>query len=72
LRPYLEKPFTKTELVGWLKVKALSSCPNMVKIKKRKKREITPLNCQFMAQSVHDTMLVRMVMSKQREGGLSI
>jgi hypothetical protein len=64
LRPYLEKPFTKIGLVEWLKVKALSSSPSMAKTKKRKKREITHLNCQFMTQSVHDTMLVRMVMSK--------
>jgi hypothetical protein len=28
MRPYLKKPFTKTELVEWLKVKALSSSPN--------------------------------------------
>jgi hypothetical protein len=71
-RSYLEKPFTKIGLVEWLKVKALSSSPSMAKIAKRKKRELTHLNCQFTTQSVHDTMLVRMVMSKQREGGLSI
>jgi hypothetical protein len=28
MRPYLEKPFTKTGLVEWLKVKALSSNPS--------------------------------------------
>jgi hypothetical protein len=30
-RPYLEKPFTKTGLVEWLKVKALSSNPSTAK-----------------------------------------
>jgi hypothetical protein len=29
--PYLEKPFTKIELVEWLKVKALSSSPSTAK-----------------------------------------
>jgi hypothetical protein len=72
LRPYLEKLFTKIGVVEWLKVKALSSSPSTTKIRKRKKREITHLNCCFMTQSIHDTMLLRMVMSKQREGGLSI
>jgi hypothetical protein len=33
-RPYLEKPFTKIELVEWLKVKALSSSPSTAKINK--------------------------------------
>jgi hypothetical protein len=28
MRPYLEKPLTKIELVEWLKVKALSSSPS--------------------------------------------
>jgi hypothetical protein len=37
-RPYLEKPFTKIGLVEWLKVKALSSSPSIVKKKKKKKR----------------------------------
>jgi hypothetical protein len=67
-RPYLEKPFTKIGLVKWLMGKVLSSGPSTVKIKK----ERTHLNCLFMTQSVHDTMLVGMVMSKQREGELSI
>jgi hypothetical protein len=31
VRPYLEKPFTKTGLVEWLKVKALSSSPSTEK-----------------------------------------
>jgi hypothetical protein len=30
-RPYLKKPFTKTGLVKWLKVKALSTSPNTTK-----------------------------------------
>jgi hypothetical protein len=33
MRPYLEKPFTKIELVEWLKVKALSSSPSTGKKK---------------------------------------
>jgi hypothetical protein len=33
--PYLEKPFTKIELVEWLKVKALSSSPSTAKRKKK-------------------------------------
>jgi hypothetical protein len=32
-RPYLKKPFTKIELVEWLKVKALSSSPSTTKQK---------------------------------------
>jgi hypothetical protein len=36
-RPYLEKPFTKIELVEWLKVKALSSSPSTAKKKKKRK-----------------------------------
>jgi hypothetical protein len=32
-RPYLEKPFTKIELVQWLKVKALSLSPSTEKKK---------------------------------------
>jgi hypothetical protein len=39
MRPYLEKPFTKIELVEWLKVKALSSSPSTAKKKKEKKRK---------------------------------
>jgi hypothetical protein len=31
-RPYREKPITKIGLVGWLKVKALSSSSSMAKI----------------------------------------
>jgi hypothetical protein len=34
-RPYLEKPFTKTGLVEWLKVKALCSSHRTAKKKKR-------------------------------------
>jgi hypothetical protein len=30
-RPYLKKPFTKTGLVEWLKVKTLSSSPSTAK-----------------------------------------
>jgi hypothetical protein len=36
VRPYLEKPFTKTVLVEWLKVKALSSSPSTAKTKQNK------------------------------------
>jgi hypothetical protein len=36
MRPYLEKPFTKIDVVQWLKVKALSSSPNTPKKKKIK------------------------------------
>jgi hypothetical protein len=43
-RPYLEKPFTKTELVEWLKVKVLSSNPSMAKKKK---------NLHFTLQSIN-------------------
>jgi hypothetical protein len=35
VRCYLEKPITKTGLVEWLKVKALSSSPSTVKKKKK-------------------------------------
>jgi hypothetical protein len=38
MRPYLEKPFTKIELVGWLKVKALSSIFSTTKKKKPQKK----------------------------------
>jgi hypothetical protein len=31
VRPYLEKPFIKIGLVEWLKVKALSSSPSIIK-----------------------------------------
>jgi hypothetical protein len=42
VRPYLKKPFTKIELVEWLKVKALSSSPSTAKKeKKKKKRKIS-------------------------------
>jgi hypothetical protein len=34
-RPYLEKPFTKTGLVEWFKVKALNSSPSTEKKKKK-------------------------------------
>jgi hypothetical protein len=33
IRSYLEKPFTKIELVRWLKVKTLSSSPSTVRKK---------------------------------------
>jgi hypothetical protein len=36
MRPYFKKPFTKIGLVGWFKVKALSSSPSTAK-----KRKIT-------------------------------
>jgi hypothetical protein len=36
VRPYLEKPFTKIELVEWLKVKALSSSSSMAQRRKKK------------------------------------
>jgi hypothetical protein len=38
VRPYLKKPFTKIELVEWLKVKALSSSPSTAKKEKKKKK----------------------------------
>jgi hypothetical protein len=37
VRPYLETPYTKTGLVKWLKVKALSSNPSTVKTKTKPK-----------------------------------
>jgi hypothetical protein len=40
MRPYLEKPFTRTGLVEWLKVKALSSILSTAK--KRKVLTIVP------------------------------
>jgi hypothetical protein len=39
VRPYLKKPFTKIGLVEWLKMKALSSSPNIAKKKKERKKE---------------------------------
>jgi hypothetical protein len=36
MRPYLEKTFSKKELVEWLKVKFLSSSPSTQKKKKKK------------------------------------
>jgi hypothetical protein len=36
MRPYLEKPFTKIQLVEWLRVKALSSSSSTTKKKKLK------------------------------------
>jgi hypothetical protein len=33
MRPYLEKPFTKTGLVEWLKVNTLSLNPSTAKTK---------------------------------------
>jgi hypothetical protein len=42
MRPYLEKPFTKTGLVEWLKVKALSSSPSTVKKKTKTLRQAAP------------------------------
>jgi hypothetical protein len=38
MRPYLEKPFTKKEVVEWLKVKAMSSSPSTSKKKEKKVR----------------------------------
>jgi hypothetical protein len=38
-RPYLEKPFTKTGLVEWLKVKALCSSHRTAKKKKKAREE---------------------------------
>jgi hypothetical protein len=35
MRPYLKRPFTKKELVKWLKVKALSLSPRTEKKKKK-------------------------------------
>jgi hypothetical protein len=34
-KPYLKKPFTKTGLVEWLKIKNLSSSPSTTKKKKK-------------------------------------
>jgi hypothetical protein len=39
VRLYLEKPFTKTWLAEWLKMKALSSSPSTTHKKKRKKKD---------------------------------
>jgi ribosomal protein S21 len=39
MRSYLKKPFTKTGLVEWLKVKALSSNSSTTKKKKKKERK---------------------------------
>jgi hypothetical protein len=39
VRPYLKKPFTKTGLVEWLKLKALSS--SLSTARKKKKHEET-------------------------------
>jgi hypothetical protein len=39
MRPYLKKSFTKTGLVEWLKVKALSLSPSPAK-KKKKEEEM--------------------------------
>jgi hypothetical protein len=41
-RPYLEKPFTKIELVEWLKVKALCS---KTKYCKKKKNYVMTFKC---------------------------
>jgi hypothetical protein len=40
-RPYLTKPFTKIGLMGWLKVKVLSSSPSATKKKKKRSRWIS-------------------------------
>jgi hypothetical protein len=37
VKPYLEKPFTKIELMEWLKVKALSSRPSATQTHKKDK-----------------------------------
>jgi hypothetical protein len=39
MRPYLEKRFTKIELVDWLKVKAMSSSPRTSKTKQSKTKQ---------------------------------
>jgi hypothetical protein len=41
-RPYLKKPFTKIGLVGWLKVKSLSSNPSTAKKKKKRNAQLGP------------------------------
>jgi hypothetical protein len=43
MRPYLKKPFTKTGLVEWLKVKALSSSPSTAK----KKGQVWPYPSRY-------------------------
>jgi hypothetical protein len=45
VRPYLKKPFTKIELVEWLKVKAPSSSPSTAKKKKKKEKKRTSYIC---------------------------
>jgi hypothetical protein len=39
MRSYLKKPFTKTGLVEWLKVKALSSNSSTTKKKKKERKK---------------------------------
>jgi hypothetical protein len=46
-RPYLEKPFTKIGLVGWLKVKALCSSPSTGKNRKKRPREIEMVQSSY-------------------------
>jgi hypothetical protein len=41
--PISKKPFTKIELVEWLKVKALSSSPSTTKKKRKKEKKINML-----------------------------
>jgi hypothetical protein len=47
VRPYLGKPFTKIELVEWLKVKALSSSPNTTKKKNQKVKHTVTKKATF-------------------------
>jgi hypothetical protein len=39
MRPFLKKPFTKIGLLGWFKVKALSSSPSTTKKKMKERKE---------------------------------
>jgi hypothetical protein len=50
--PYLEKPFTKIELVEWSKVKALSSSPSTTKKKKKTKQQKKTLPISVLTSAV--------------------
>jgi hypothetical protein len=45
MRPYLKKSFTKIGLVGWLKMKVLSSSPSTANKTKTKNPQKTELGC---------------------------
>jgi hypothetical protein len=46
MRPYLEKKFTKTGLVKWVKVKALSSRPSTAKTNKQTNKQQANKTCK--------------------------